>query len=89
LKTLPRALLPLGEDDLGLLTYACAHHSEGFTEANITVQTCWDADRLDLGRVYIKPDPKRMCTDAAKSQALLKWAYERSRRHLSGYVRHD
>ena len=28
--------------------------------------TFYDADRLDLGRVGIIPDPRRLCTDAAK-----------------------
>jgi uncharacterized protein len=76
--TLPRDLMPLTRDDLALLTYACTHHSDGLTQADITVQTCWDADRLDLGRVYIKPDPRKLCTLAAKNPAFIEWAYERS-----------
>lgn len=28
----------------------------------ILVITCRDADRLDLGRVGIRPDPERLCT---------------------------
>lgn len=32
---------------------ALAYHSDGYTEGDITVQVCWDADRLDLGRVGI------------------------------------
>ena len=38
-----------------LLIEACKYHSDGFTEADITVQTFRDADRLDLGRVGIRP----------------------------------
>jgi hypothetical protein len=45
----------------------------------ITVQTCWDADWLDLGRVGIMPDPRYLCTIAAKQPEFLNWAYERSR----------
>jgi len=78
--TLPRSLVPLSIDGLALLTFACTHHSDGLTEADITVQTCWDADRLDLGRVYIEPDPRRMCTPAARDPALMEWAFERSQR---------
>jgi hypothetical protein len=33
---------------------------------DVTIQTCWDADRLDLGRVGIRPDPARMGTEAGK-----------------------
>ena len=35
--------------EMNLLVEACTGHSDGHTEADITVQTCWDADRLDLG----------------------------------------
>src|SRR5690606_2271394 len=47
----------LPDDDVDLLTHACNHHTDGTTEGDITVQTCWDADRLDLGRVGIRPHP--------------------------------
>ena len=43
--------------------------------------TCWDADRLDLGRVGIRPDPRRLFTAAARSPELLSWAYQRSLRY--------
>ena len=55
-------------------------HTKGLLEANITVQTCWDADRLDLGRVGIVPDPARLCTAAAREPTMREWAYERSLR---------
>jgi uncharacterized protein len=82
--TLPRTLIPVSDKGLELLTYACTHHSDGLTEAGITVQTCWDADRLDLGRVYIQPDPEKMCTHVAKDPVLIEWALERSRRAHRG-----
>ena len=71
-------LFKLSKDDLLLLQDACTRHTYSFTEANVTVQTCWDSDRLDLGRVGIVPDPLRLCTDAAKRPEFLNWAYERS-----------
>ena len=40
--------LDLGEDDFELLVTACAHHTDGMVDGDVTVQTCWDADRLDL-----------------------------------------
>lgn len=67
--------------DLGLLVEACEGHSDGRTKADVTVATCWDADRLDLGRVGYYPDPKRLCTEAARDSAFIRWAYERSVRH--------
>jgi uncharacterized protein len=73
-----RLALPSARFDL--LTYACAFHSDGLTEADITVQTCWDADRLDLGRIGIRPEPRSLCTAAVKEPAVIEWAVQRSRR---------
>lgn len=81
---LPGSLLPLSDEKRDLLVYAIAHHSDGLTEADvpqaeaITVQTCWDADRLDLGRIGIRPHPKYLCTEAAKDPAVMTWALQRS-----------
>ena len=43
----------LKDDEMELLDEALRYHSDGYVEADITVQVCWDADRLDLGRVGI------------------------------------
>jgi uncharacterized protein len=69
--------LPSGDFDL--LYQACRDHTEGGTAAEVTVQTCWDADRLDLGRVKIDLDPKYLCTEAARDPAVMDWADRRSR----------
>jgi uncharacterized protein len=58
--------LGISQEEVELLAFACRHHSEGFTEADATVQACWDADRLDLWRVGTRPDPDRLCTPAAR-----------------------
>jgi uncharacterized protein len=63
---------------LALLVEACAGHTRGGTTAEATVGTCWDADRLDLGRVGITPEPARLCTAAARDAEILQWAYRRS-----------
>ena len=60
------------------LVYAIRYHSDGLIEADITMQTCWDADRLDLGRVGIEPDPQYLCTEAAKGPEIIRWALLRS-----------
>jgi uncharacterized protein len=67
----------LSDERFDLLYLACAAHTDGLTEGNVTVQTCWDADRLDLGRVGIMPEPRRLCTRAAKKPEVLKWADRR------------
>jgi uncharacterized protein len=65
----------ISDGEMELLFNACEHHTSGLMEADITTQTCWDADRLDLGRVGITPVPERLCTDAAKSAEMLDWAH--------------
>ena len=67
-------LFDLPDADFGLLYEACAAHTDGLIEGDITVQVCWDADRLDLGGVGILPSPKKLCTHAAKTAKMLKWA---------------
>jgi len=39
---------------------------------DVTIGTCWDADRLDLGRVSIKPEAKHMSTAYARDIAAQK-----------------
>jgi uncharacterized protein len=71
--------LDLRDDQFEQLHYACEYHTDGLTEADVTIQTCWDADRLDLGRVWITPEPRFLCTPAAKDVATMEWADERAR----------
>jgi uncharacterized protein len=59
--------LHLNAQRLALLADAIGRHSEGSTTGNITAQTCWDADRLDLRRMGIQVDPRRLCTKAARA----------------------
>jgi uncharacterized protein len=76
--TVRDSLIQLDDAAFWLLYEACRDHTEGLTEADVTVQTCWDADRLDLGRANIRPKPSRLCTDAARDPEVLEWAYRRS-----------
>jgi uncharacterized protein len=59
----------LTDEDFELLHYACTWHTDGKHHVNVTIATCWDADRLDLGRVGIIPDPARRCTAFAREIA--------------------
>lgn len=67
-------LFDLSDQSLALLYRACAGHTRERTHPDITVQTCWDSDRLDLGRVGITPHPSRLCTEPARHPAMIKWA---------------
>lgn len=68
------ALLPLTESQIELLAEACRTHTSGTATEDPTVGTCWDADRLDLLRVGIRPDPRYLVTEAARDPAVIAWA---------------
>ena len=78
-RTIRNTLIHLDNIQFEQLIYACAEHTRGLTHTDITIGTCWDADRLDLARVDIIPDPKRLCTEAARDPEICKWAVRRSR----------
>lgn len=50
------------DEEVSLLENACRYHTTAHRTGNPTIDVCFDADRLDLGRVGILPDPKRMAT---------------------------
>lgn len=83
-RALHGTIIQLEDDRFEQLAYACAHHTEGLVEAPLTIGTCWDADRLDLGRVGILPDPKRLCTSEARDPEILNWAIHRSQMDRHG-----
>jgi len=70
--------ISLADEDFDNLYFACAHHTDGLTDAVITIQTCWDADRLDLPRAGIRIKPNQLCTQAAKERKLIEWATKRA-----------
>jgi len=76
-------LFNLNDECFELLRIACTLHTDGLTDGDVTVQTCWDSDRLDLGRIGITPDPRYLCTDAAKNPHIIKWANERSNQNVT------
>jgi len=78
-KTLGMKLLGLNKTQMGDLCGAILLHADVFVHhPSITVQTCWDMDRLDLGRVGHMPDPRRLCTKPAKDKSFILECYERS-----------
>jgi len=64
----------LPDQGFRLLHRACSGHTRERTHPDVTIQTCWDADRLDLGRVGVTPHPSRLCTDVAKRAETIAWA---------------
>jgi uncharacterized protein len=67
--SLRSASFDLPDDLFELLHYACVWHTDGEHHADPTIGTCWDADRLDLGRVYITPNPRYMSTQFGREIA--------------------
>jgi len=64
----------LEEAEIGLLGFACEEHANGGVSPDPTVGVCWDADRLNLWRVGIRPDPRFLSTEAARSGERIVWA---------------
>lgn len=66
-------LIRLDAEDQNRLLYACANHTKPDSSDrlynDIVVQICWDADRLDIGRVGIIPDPKYFFTQYGQQLA--------------------
>jgi uncharacterized protein len=54
----------LEETPLQQLLEALEGHSGGRIHPNVTIQTCWDADRLDLVRLKLDPDPQYLSEQA-------------------------
>jgi len=58
--------LEITEDQLAVLMEACKYHNDGKVTDDPTIGVCWDADRLDLTRVGIIPNPDLLSTKAGK-----------------------
>lgn len=64
-------LTELSPREFEVLCEAMRRHSDGGTDGDVALRACWDADRLDLGRVGIRPDPARLCTSEARDPATI------------------
>ena len=73
-------LTELAPGEFEELCEAMRLHSDGHTDASPAMRCCWDADRLDLGRVGTRPDPSRLCTDMARRKEVIESAWAWSRR---------
>ena len=78
--------IKLSEDEYLLLLAALSGHTHGSHHENLTVITCWDADRLDLARIGIEPDPKRLCSVQARDPCMIEQASHSARLWLRQYL---
>jgi uncharacterized protein len=65
-RSLNGSLFHLDDQRFALLDYACTWHTDVDHSNDPTIGTCWDADRLDLGRVGMIPNRNLMSTDFGK-----------------------
>ena len=72
--------LGLDNTQAGWLAQACEGHSLGRMQAATTIAACWDADRLDLGRIGVRPDPRRLITAVAADPDHIEFAWQWSQR---------
>ena len=69
LRLIPTSVVKIKPSQMRLLDYAIRHHVDGDVSDDPTIGTCWDADRLDLGRVGIVTDERYMSTAQGKELA--------------------
>lgn len=87
--TLRRRFFELSDERFDLLREACRDHASGARSPDPTIGTCWDADRLDLGRVGVAPSASYMSTESGRRQtddyaALRKSSNRSARKSRSG-----
>lgn len=68
----------LTKEELNKAMKACAGHTDILHHEDIDIASCWDADRLDLYRVGVKPDPHYLNSDYAKKEETIKQATKKS-----------
>jgi len=73
----------LEDAEMGLLAFACEEHTNGRVGSDPTVGVCWDADRLNLWRVGIRPSPQFLSTEAARSEERIAWARDLQQEHFA------
>lgn len=72
-----KKIISLTEEQYQKLIYACSYHTVLLAHSDdITIRTCWDADRLDLWRVGTEPRPEFLYTELAKKPETLSWSKE-------------
>jgi len=70
-----KGVLKVFQSQYKKLEFACLHHSDPKKVSDdITVQICWDSDRLDLWRVGVIPDPQYLNTRIGKQKDTIEWA---------------
>ena len=64
-------LFEIEDERFEKLYHACKFHTHERRNDDVTISTCYDADRLDLGRVGFPLDPQKMATSFGSQIASL------------------
>lgn len=76
-------------EEMEKLAFACSHHTNRTHSDDLTIQACWDADRLDLPRVGIKIETRLLNTRIAKLKKTINWATKRAKADtISDSIKH-
>jgi uncharacterized protein len=67
-------LFHLAPEGLERLVRACAAHADGLISDDPTIGACWDADRLNLCRLGVRPDPELLSTEIARRPEVVRAA---------------
>lgn len=79
-----RAEIDLDDGAFALLVEACDCHTRGAAaQADATILTCLDADRLDIPRVGRNIREELLYTMAARDPEILSWASDRAARWIT------
>lgn len=76
-ETVRDELFVISDVQMELLCIALRLHNDGQVTDDATIGSCWDADRMDLPRVGIVPDPELMSTEYGRDWAV---TYRNTRR---------
>jgi len=74
-----KGLLKLEPPRMMRLIEACEFHEHGHVSSDPTIGCCWDADRLELSRLGIRPQSRYLSTDGATDLLVQKEAWKRGR----------
>lgn len=65
--------LHLTKEEISKVFEACEGHTDILFHHDKDISTCWDADRLDLMRVGIYPNPDKLNNEEAKNSGLISY----------------
>ena len=82
IRSIAGSWIKLEDNRLHKLIQACQYHSVGRLDRDITIQTCWDADRLDLARVGTDPKISYLGSLLARDPNFIEMASMRAKKRF-------